>query len=80
MTTLRDHHVKVAGAGRIMLDFRGKHGTEHHIDLRSKRLAAIVRRCQELPGQELFHYLDEDGELRGIDSDDVNATTVQPSW
>ncbi len=72
LTTLRNHHVKVAGASRVMLDFRGKHGTEHHIDLRSKRLAAIVRRCQELPGQELFRYQDEDGELRGVDSDDVN--------
>jgi DNA topoisomerase I len=71
LTTLRNRHVKVAG-GRIMFDFRGKHGTEHHIDLRSRRLAAIVRRCQELPGQELFQYLDEDGTPRGIDSDDVN--------
>src|SRR5579872_3938614 len=71
LTTLRTRHVKVAG-GRIMFDFRGKHGTEHHIDLRSKRLAAIVRRCQELPGQELFQYLDEDGTPRGINSDDVN--------
>jgi DNA topoisomerase-1 len=72
LTTLRNRHVKVTGGSRIMLDFRGKHGTEHHIDLRSKRLAAIVRRCQVLPGQELFQYLDEDGEPRAIDSDDVN--------
>jgi DNA topoisomerase I len=72
LTTLRNRHVKVAGAGRIVFDFRGKHGTEHHIDLRSKRLAAIVRRCQELPGQELFQYIDEDGSPRGIGSDDVN--------
>src|SRR6185503_20142272 len=71
LTTLRNRHVKIEG-GRIRFDFRGKHGTEHHIDLRSRRLAAIVRRCQELPGQELFQYLDEDGSPRGIDSDDVN--------
>ncbi len=72
LTTLRNRHVKVEGASRIRLDFRGKHGTEYHIDLRSKRLAAIVRRCQELPGQELFQYLDEDGTPRTIGSHDVN--------
>jgi DNA topoisomerase I len=71
LTTLRNRHVKVEG-GRIRFDFRGKHGTEHHIDLRSKRLAAIVRRCQELPGQDLFQYLDEDGSPRTIGSEDVN--------
>ena len=73
LTTLRNRHVKVAGASRIQLDFRGKRGTEYHIDLRSKRLAAIVRRCQELPGQELFQYLDEEGTPRTISSDDVNG-------
>jgi DNA topoisomerase-1 len=72
LTTLRNRHVKVEGASRIRLDFRGKRGTEYHIDLYSKRLAAIVRRCQELPGQELFQYLDEDGEPRTIGSEDVN--------
>jgi DNA topoisomerase I len=71
LTTLRNRHVKVGG-NQIRFDFRGKHGLEHHIDLRSKRLAAIVRRCQELPGQELFEYLDEDGTPRGISSEDVN--------
>ncbi len=71
LTTLRNRHVKVGG-NQIRFDFRGKHGVEHHIDLRSKRLAAIVRRCQELPGQELFEYLDEDGTPRGISSEDVN--------
>ena len=72
LTTLRNRHVKIDGASRIQLDFRGKRGTEYHIDLRSKRLAAIVRRCQELPGQELFQYLDEDGAARTIASQDVN--------
>ena len=72
LTTLRNRHAKVEGGSRIRFDFRGKHGLEHHIDLRSKRLAAIVRRCQELPGQELFQYLDEDGEPRAIASEDVN--------
>lgn len=72
LTTLRNRHVKVEGASRIRLDFRGKRGTEYHIDLRSKRLAAIVRRCQELPGQELFQYVDEEGTPRTVSSDDVN--------
>src|SRR4051812_21947568 len=72
LTTLRNRHVKVAGASRIRLDFRGKRGTEYHIDLCSRRLASIVRRCQELPGQELFQYLDEDGAVRTIGSQDVN--------
>ena len=72
LTTLRNRHVKIAGSTRLLFDFRGKHGTEHRIDLRSKRLTAIIRRCQELPGQELFQYLDEDGQPRSVDSDDVN--------
>lgn len=72
LTTLRNRHVKVEGASRIRLDFRGKRGTEYHIDLRSKRLAAIVRRCQDLPGQELFQYLDEEGAPRTVGSEDVN--------
>ena len=71
LTTLRNRHVKVKGA-RVLLDFRGKHGIEHHIDLSDRRLARIVKRCQELPGQDLFQYLDEDGERRSVGSDDVN--------
>ena len=72
ITTLRNRHVKVEGSSHIHFDFRGKHGTEHHIDLRDKRLASVVRRCQELPGQELFQYLDETGTARAIGSEDVN--------
>jgi DNA topoisomerase-1 len=72
LTTLRNRHVKVAGGNRIRFDFRGKHGTEHHIDLRDKRLAAIVRRCQELPGQDLFQYVGDDDAPHAIGSEDVN--------
>src|SRR4051794_2535427 len=64
LTTLRNRHVKIEGDTRIRFDFRGKSGTEHHIDLRNRRLAAVVRKCQDLPGQALFQYLDEDGEPR----------------
>lgn len=72
LTTLRHGHVRVKGA-HLTFDFRGKHGIEHHIDLTDRRLARIVARCQELPGQHLFHYLGEDGSLHPVGSDDVNG-------
>ncbi len=72
LTTMRRRHVKVKGA-RLTFDFRGKHGLQHHIDLADRRLANIVRRCQELPEQHLFHYIGEDGEPHPVASDDVNA-------
>ena len=71
LTTMHDEHVKVRGA-TIRFDFRGKHGKEHEIDLEDKRLAAIVHACRDLPGQELFQYLDEAGEVCDVGSDDVN--------
>ena len=72
LTTMRNRHVKVESGSRIRFDFRGKSGTEHHIDLRNKKLANVVRRCQDLPGQELFQYLDEDGQPHSVGSDDIN--------
>ncbi len=72
LTTMRNRHVRVENGARIRFDFRGKSGTEHHIDLRNKKLANVVRRCQDLPGQELFQYLDENQEPHGVGSDDVN--------
>lgn len=72
LTTLRERHVDIEGAN-IRFSFRGKSGKEHVIDVRDRRLAIIVRRCQELPGQELFHYLDDAGTPRRIESSDVNA-------
>lgn len=72
LTTLRNRHVRIAGS-RLTFDFRGKHGISHHIDLTDRRLAGIVRRCRDLPGQDLFQYMDEDGAPHGIGSDDVNA-------
>jgi DNA topoisomerase I len=72
LTTLRKkRHVNVKG-GTVHFDFRGKHGLDHHIDLNDRRLARIVRRLQDLPGQELFHYLDEDGTPHPVTSHDVN--------
>jgi DNA topoisomerase-1 len=72
LTTIRNHHVEVRGA-RIHFEFRGKSGKEHEIDLEDAPLARIVRRCQELPEQELFEYIDEHGVRRDITSSDVNA-------
>jgi DNA topoisomerase-1 len=72
LTTLRDRHASVHGS-RIRFRFRSKSGAIHESGLRDRRLAAIVRRCQELPGQELFQYLDADGGVHDVRSDDVNA-------
>jgi DNA topoisomerase-1 len=72
LTTLRGKHVEVQGP-KMSFRFRGKSGKDHVIDVRDRRLAAVIRRCQELPGQELFQYVGEDGALHGIESADVNA-------
>ncbi|OYW26891.1 MAG: DNA topoisomerase I, partial [Chthoniobacter sp. 12-60-6] len=58
LTTLHNRHVKVRG-GQITFSFKGKSGKQHNIDIRDPRLAKLVRRCQELPGQNLFGYADE---------------------
>ncbi|HEU4345238.1 MAG TPA: DNA topoisomerase IB, partial [Candidatus Binatia bacterium] len=71
LTTMRDQHVKVRGS-KIRFRFRGKSGIGHELDLDNPRLARIVRRCQDLPGQELFQYFDEEGKRRCVDSRDVN--------
>ena len=71
LTTLRSRHARV-GTIRIRFRFRGKGGKDHEAEVSDARLARIVRRCQELPGQELFAYLDEEGEARPVDSADVN--------
>ncbi|MBO0697964.1 MAG: DNA topoisomerase IB [Zavarzinella sp.] len=71
LTTLQDDHVEING-GLIRFEFRGKSGIEHEIDIKDPRLARIVKACQDLPGQDLFQYLDEDGEVRDVTSTDVN--------
>jgi DNA topoisomerase I len=72
LTTLRSKHVDVEGS-RIVFRFRGKSGKDHEVDVRDRRLARVVARLEQLPGQELFQYLDDNGELRTIGSEDVNA-------
>lgn len=71
LTTLRDQHAAINGS-TLELHFRGKSGVEHHVRLRDRRLARIVQQCQHLPGQELFQYVDENGERRTVGSNDVN--------
>jgi DNA topoisomerase-1 len=71
LTTMRGKHVEVHGSA-ITFTFPGKSGVHHEIDLEDRRLAKIVRRCQDLPGYELFQYLDADGERHTVDSSDVN--------
>jgi DNA topoisomerase-1 len=71
LTTLRNKHVKVKGS-KIRFRFRGKSGIVRDVDLHDRRLARIVRRCQDLPGQELFQYLDEAGIRCIVNSSDVN--------
>ncbi len=72
LTTLRDRHVTVSGDA-LRFRFRGKSGKVHEVGVRDRRLARIVARCEALPGQELFQYLDDDGEPRSIESADVNG-------
>jgi DNA topoisomerase-1 len=71
MTTLRKRHVQLAGSG-IRIEFKGKGGKQHCVSVSDRRVARIVGRCQELPGQLLFQYLDEAGERRQVTSNDVN--------
>ena len=71
LTTLRHRHVRVKGQ-TLIFDFRAKHGIASHIDLSDRQLARIIAKCQELPGQELFQYLDPDKNLHAVGSEDVN--------
>ena len=71
LTTLRDRHAQVDGT-TITFRFRGKSGQLHEVGLRDRRLAGVVKRCRDLPGQELFQYVGDDGEPHDVASDDVN--------
>src|SRR6202789_3013782 len=72
LTTLRNRHVSFIHDGRAVLNFRGKGGVQHEIHIDDKRIAQIVRRCQEIPGQHLFQYVSDDGQRCPIDSGQVN--------
>ncbi|MDB6145807.1 MAG: topoisomerase [Pseudomonas sp.] len=72
LTTLRNKHVEVKGSA-ILFQFRGKSGVEHQVSIKDRRLATIVKRCMELPGQNLFQYLDDNGERHTVSSSDINT-------
>lgn len=71
LTTMRDRHVNVNGS-TLQFSFRGKSGKWHKVDIRDRRLARVVKSCQDLPGQELFQYVDEQGNRQDVRSTDVN--------
>jgi DNA topoisomerase I len=71
LTTFRDQHAKVKGS-TVQFSFRGKSGVRHTVELHDRRLARIIRDCQELPGQDLFEYVDRGGVVHNIGSSDVN--------
>jgi DNA topoisomerase-1 len=71
LTTLRRRHVTVSGA-KLRFEFRGKSGIAHSVAITDRRIARIVQRCQELPGQELFQYLDDEGRRQSVDAGDIN--------
>jgi DNA topoisomerase I len=71
LTTLRDRHVAIEGS-RIHISFRGKHGKHHETDINDRRLARIIKNCRDLPGYELFQYLDDNGDRHTVGSAEVN--------
>jgi DNA topoisomerase-1 len=71
LTTMRTRHLSIHG-NTLTFDFQGKSGVHHTIDLQNRHLATIVKRIQDLPGYELFQYVDEEGGRHAIDSSDVN--------
>src|SRR5262245_11152424 len=71
LTTLKNRHVKVKGA-QMLFRFRGKSGRQHEVDVTDRKVAKVIAKCQDLPGQDLFQYVDEDGEVRNVTSEDVN--------
>jgi len=71
LTTLKSRHAKVRGA-QVLFRFRGKSGRQHEVDVTDRRVAKVIAKCQDLPGQDLFQYLEEGEEVRDVTSQDVN--------
>ena len=76
LTTLNNRHVQVRGS-TIRFQFRGKRGVEHDVTLQDRRLARLLKRCMELPGQALFQYLDEEGQRHSVGSTEINQFIQQ---
>ena len=72
LTTLKNRHVEVEGSA-LKFNFRGKSGKVWKLNVRDRRIAKVIRACQDLPGQELFQYIDDEGESREVTSSDVNT-------
>jgi DNA topoisomerase I len=72
LTTLKDKHVDVRGS-TVRFEFRGKSGIRHSVDVNDHRIARIVKQCRDLPGQDLFQYIDDDGHRCDVTSGDVNS-------
>ena len=73
LTTLRNRHVQFLRGGRARFRFRGKGGIDHDVVLDDAKLARLLRNCQQLPGQHLFQYLDDEGHVQPVDSGTVNG-------
>jgi DNA topoisomerase I len=71
LTTLKNRHAKIKGT-QVLFRFRGKSGRQHEVDVTDRRVAKVIAKCQDLPGQDLFQYVDEDGEVQDVTSQDVN--------
>lgn len=72
LTTLKNRHATVKGENQIVFQFKGKSGIFHKVSVRNKKVAKMIRRCREIPGQDLFQYFDDNNQLQTIDSYDVN--------
>jgi DNA topoisomerase I len=71
LTTLKDQHVKINGT-QVKFSFKGKKGVYHNVDLKSKKLAHIIKQCRDIPGKELFQYYNDEGQRQSVDSGMVN--------
>jgi DNA topoisomerase I len=71
LTTLKNRHVEIKG-GQVRFRFRGKSGRQHEVNVTDRRVAKVIAKCQDLPGQDLFQYLEDGGEARDVTSQDVN--------
>lgn len=78
LTTMKDKHVQFSGS-TMKFSFKGKKGVQHSISLKNKKLSALVKKCQDIPGKELFQYYDEDGKRHAVDSGMVNEYIKQVS-
>jgi len=72
LTTLKNRHATIKTTDKIVFQFKGKSGVYHNVSLKNKKIAKILRRCKEIPGQDLFQYFDENKQIQNIDSYDVN--------